>query len=459
MFSVPWTYSNNLKRSILTYQPCEDFLYLDGDEVQSGCWWDPIHKKVKGENGPLSIVPMNQTYNPSNERWSQDDGYTLVNFDFPQGLSHHPGPGYPLEHNDSKFVDPDLFFESNSDQITQPEVWSDCFGEVSSPFTSPAQTSLSYTPPFLSSPQQNDMLSERYFDFERQNQDSFSEVLTQPSPEQNVQAQEKGDLESSLGTISSSNSLLIKLTDKVLKAEPVQDYELNLLNTIEKCIVKSVTEKKRHNPNKNRDKGLKREEEKQKFFFKSLLKYTETMFFVDAKKSKKTKKRQLDRNSYYEYYWGEVSEKHNIDISNFYHPGKKINVSSQSNTNAQPKLAENRRLKSINTTFIDLVLMSEKFREESIFYLENVFVQENVNSRCKKIGKVLEKIRALVKQTMAKTKNLSQEEKSQKVLKNVQDYIILNNKTKLPWSNAELFETKEFAQGVFKKQPLTKSPF
>jgi len=457
MYSASWTFSNNLKRSISAFQPCADFPYLDEDEVQITGWWDPIHKKVKGESGHFQMMPVNPTYHIPTDH-SDYGSYTHDSPDHLQDVTHLLDP-YNLvgqqQLKSGKFVDPDLFFESSPEMSPPQEMYSEYFGDTSSTYTSPVQTSPSYMSPTISSPQQTDMLSESHYDPELQYQDRVGEVFSH----MNCEPVRLDNADTWVDKISLANSHLIKVTDKVLKGEQILEQDISSLNFIERCIVKSVFDKKRHNPNKNRDRGLKREEEKQKFFFKSLLKYTEEKFFADAKKSKKTKKRQLNKGSYYEHYWGQVAEQHNIDITNFYHPGKKISVSSQSNTNAQQKLAENRRLKSINTTFIDLVLMSEKFREESIFYLENVFVQENANSRCKKIGKILEKIRVVVKQTMTKNKNLSLEDRLQKVNKSVQDYIILNNKTKLPWSNAELLEAKEFAQGVFKKQPLTASPF
>ena len=403
------------------------------------------------------MMPVNPTYHIPTDH-SDYGSYTHDSPDHLQDVTHLLDP-YNLvgqqQLKSGKFVDPDLFFESSPEMSPPQEMYSEYFGDTSSTYTSPVQTSPSYMSPTISSPQQTDMLSESHYDPELQYQDRVGEVFSH----MNCEPVRLDNADTWVDKISLANSHLIKVTDKVLKGEQILEQDISSLNFIERCIVKSVFDKKRHNPNKNRDRGLKREEEKQKFFFKGLLKFTETDFFAEATKSKKTRKRQLDRNSFYEYYWGDISRNHKIDISNFYHPGKKVSVSTLGNTTAQAYLAENRRLKSINTTFIDLVLMSEKFREKASFYLDSVFVQENVSSRRKKIVKIIEKIQVVANQTMNKNQKLPEDKRLQKTINCIQDYIILNTKSKLPWSNPELFEAKDFAQAILKRQSNTTPAF
>jgi len=434
MFCASWKIPNNASKCDQAARFAQVFSFPTQDDEAFEEIFDPVYKMRKMNNAQPILQPMHA--DPLSFPFKAPEHCAFPPLNYFQDLNHFLDPACLYQEANHKFVDPDSFFEKPQD------LQSDLIGDSVSTFSSP----------FLTTPHQSDKVSDTFIEPDCRLQDLFTDFDVSEKEEE-PQATEVRQSRSD--RIDPKNLLLINSVEKVLAGESVPSDQLKLLNKLEKCIVEAVFEKKRHNPNKNRDKGRKREEEKQKFFFKGLLKYAETDFFSEATKSKKTRKRQLDRNSFYDYYWGEVSRTHKIDISNFYHPGKKIGVSKLGNTTAQPTLAENRRLKSINTTFIDLVLMSEEFREKANFYLDSVFVQENVSSRRKKIVKIIEKVQVVANQTMTKNQKLPEDKRIQKTLNSIQDYIILNTKSKLPWSNAELFEAKDFAQAILKRQSST----
>jgi len=441
MFCASWKIPNNASISEQGGRFAQVFSFPREDDDALEEIFDPVYKMRKMNNSQPIIHPMNPEALNFTIKGPEPCVFPTLNYF--QDLNHFLDPSCLFQENPHKFVDPDLFFEKPV--MLNQDLQSDLIADTLSTFSSP----------FLTTPHQSDKVSETFMESDCKLQDIFADFEVSEKSEEDrpiVDAREPICFNPKSDKIDPQNILLLNLVEKVLSGESVPSDQLKYLNKFEQAIVEAVFEKKRHNPNKNRDKGRKREEEKQKFFFKGLLKFTETDFFSEATKSKKTRKRQLDRNSFYEYYWGDISRNHKIDISNFYHPGKKVSVSTLGNTTAQTHLAENRRLKSINTTFIDLVLMSESFREKASYYLDSVFVQENVSSRRKKIVKIIEKIQVVANQTMNKNQKLPEDKRVQKTINCIQDYIILNTKSKLPWSNPELFEAKDFAQAILKRQ-------
>lgn len=343
--------------------------------------------------------------------------------DYCQSMPSHPNP---------QILDPDMFFNNSIENFGFPEVKMDCTADMT---LLPASTMPIFG---------TDL--DIYTDYDAMSVRSNDYIPAGKVEECPV----VDDIAKALEKINHKNSNLISLVEKVLHDNLPHERELSFLNTFERCIVEAVADKKRKNPNKNRDKGKKREEEKQKFFFKALLKYTEQKFFADLTKSKKTKRRELDKNSYYDYYWGDISSKHDIDLSSFYHPGKKVKSTSLGNTTAPP-MAENRKPKSINSIFIDRILMSDKFKEEALYYLDHVFIQENASQRAKKAKKMLEKLREVVTKILKKSSGLSLEDQTRIIIDEIRQYIIFNPKSKLPWSHEELVEAKEFARASLQR--------
>ena len=123
--------------------------------------------------------------------------------------------------------------------------------------------------------------------------------------------------------LQSDNSRLKNLIEKLFQGGEPNDQELQELNDIEKNIFMSIKEKKLCTDEERNNKG-KRTEEKQKLFFKGVLKSFEIIFFENISKynKKKLKKKERDQKEFYNHYFLETAKKLNIDISNFYHPNK-----------------------------------------------------------------------------------------------------------------------------------------
>lgn len=119
-------------------------------------------------------------------------------------------------------------------------------------------------------------------------------------------------------------------------------------------------------------------------FFKRAFKYTENLFFKKNNKKKRISKKEKNYQKYYAYYFQEVSVLKNISMSNFYHPQKNPNNGKKSS-----KMTPG--LKSFNQVYIDIILLSEKFRKDVKVYLENNFRGELEEDRKQKIYKFLKK--------------------------------------------------------------------
>lgn len=102
-------------------------------------------------------------------------------------------------------------------------------------------------------------------------------------------------------------------------------------------------------------------------------------------------------------------------------------------------------LKSFNKTYIDLILRSKKFKSDLEYYLENEFRKNCEESRKKKIFKFLNHcnkqidnciqtnfILPFTNQNLEKIKNYT--------ITTINNYILLDGKAKLPWSNLEINE-------------------
>ena len=110
-------------------------------------------------------------------------------------------------------------------------------------------------------------------------------------------------------------------------------------------------------------------------------------------------------------------------------------------------------LKSFNSTYIDLILSSEQFRNDATEFMEEFFVQDYIKTRYQKIDKLLKQTRKLLEAAWEDYQySLSNRVKSDKG--SLKDFLIMrikentknNSKSKLPWTNAELEEAKVFAK-------------
>ena len=261
---------------------------------------------------------------------------------------------------------------------------------------------------------------------------------------------------------------LRSLIDKALRGFESTFQELKELNEIEKIILQSIIEKKSFQHEEKVNKG-KRVEEKQKLFFKAALKYSENKYFrsVINDSKKKIKKRELDQREFYESYFGESAKKNKCNLSNFFHPNKKLkSVSNKSTCTLDDKGRAG--LKSLNSTYIDLILSSERFRNDCIEFLEYCFVQDYQKTRYHKIEKLLKQITKVVESawmaynsSQLSNKNFSKDQSLKEFVNSkVKEHILSNSKSKLPWSNTELDEAKLFArQRINKARSVLDSNF
>jgi len=161
----------------------------------------------------------------------------------------------------------------------------------------------------------------------------------------------------------------------------------------------------------------------------------------------------------------ETAKRLKIDISNFYHPNKKLKSKDGSRAQVlkeKTKAKDNAGLKSLNSTYIDLILSSEVFRQDAMCFLEEVFVQDYIKTRYKKLDKMLKQLKKIISTTYEGIQQTAATDScfgyppsaadiKYLINKEVKQHLLFNSKTKLPWTNLELEEAREFARLAFKK--------
>ena len=374
----------------------------------------------------------------------------------------HPVCNYPvnkhLKNNNAEVVeikDPDCFFRKDSDaddDIHYAKIF-DLDYERSSSYHNTEDSAFATSPSVeFTLSNYSDLLSPESIPLEFERKLSAS-IMHREYP-QNITTKEQ--LVATIANdFSVENLSLIRSIEQAFQGSITSSHELVGLSSIEANIVDAILQKKDFNQKNKKQKGKKREEEKQKFFFKGLLKHTETKFLGDEDiENKRSKKKQVKKNSYYEYYWREVAKEHNIDLSNFFHPNKKL---ASGKTTAQISSVHNPGLKSLNATYIDLILTSDKFKVDTIDYLDNVFMAECQKARVKKIVKLIIKLNGLANNACKKTSNFTVNEQVAAVNSALSNYLIENPKSKLPWTDSELQETRDFAYSVILRQSVKSS--
>jgi hypothetical protein len=349
--------------------------------------------------------------------------------------------------NNTNFVDPDVFFSKEVGFGEEDFQSSYPTTDVCSSFAlSPSRDYLSNFSEILT-PDQNTPEYER----------KVFEAVPRDEQEEDVQEEPKTTAQLAkmiANKLSSDNSRLLTAIEQALQGQ-VSAVDFSGLTSLEAAVVNAILQKKDVGQANKKQKGKKREEEKQKFFFKGVLKFTESKFFgTDSTQKKRTKKKALKREAYYEYYWGEVAKENNIDLSNFFHPNKRL---SSGKTTAQISSAHNPGLKSLNTTYIDLILSSDKFRADTIDYLNTVFLQETRNSRGKKINKLLTKLNSLASEASSKAASMPVDEQLEMIKNGIQEYLVYNPKSKLPWADSEIQEARDFAYNTILRQSSNKA--
>ena len=149
-------------------------------------------------------------------------------------------------------------------------------------------------------------------------------------------------------------------------------------------------------------------------------------------------------------------------IFNYY--SRKLKCKNKSGVKSSKEIV-NPGLKSLNSTYIDLLLRSEKFRNDAMNYLEENFVQDYIKTRYKKIDKLLSGLNKIISSRYLKFKNgivddvifslfgsnITDNDIKYRINKEIREQILFNSKFKLPWSNFELEEVKDFAKILFAK--------
>lgn len=240
---------------------------------------------------------------------------------------------------------------------------------------------------------------------------------------------------------------LRELIEAIMQGVIPQESDLQGLNDIERTIVSCIREKKYKNLGV---KTNKRREEKQKLFFKSALKFIENNFLSSfAKDRNLTRKKEADPLIFYVTYFQEVADAMRIDISNFLPPCQKRKYRAEGR-----EIPSKNELKSFNLKYIELILTSKRFMAETLKYLDCSFVQTYAKSRYQKIDKVIEKIASVIDQICREFSRIYENNPAgfrDIAQRRVSEVLLNNSKSKLPWSNAELEETREFARVTIEK--------
>ena len=240
---------------------------------------------------------------------------------------------------------------------------------------------------------------------------------------------------------------LRELIEVVLQGEIPQEVSLRDLNDIEQTIISCIIEKKFKNMG---TKNSKRREEKQKLFFKSALKFIENNFLtIYARARNLPGKKDVDPITFYSAYFQETADMMKMDISNFLPPNQKRKYRSEGRDNKNKT-----EIKSFNLKYIELILSSKRFLIETWEFLENNFVKSYAKMRYQKIDNILEKVTSIIDKASSEFLGIQLDNiKRFKEIARSRIYQLLlhNSKAKLPWSNAELEEAKEFAREIIEK--------
>jgi len=110
-----------------------------------------------------------------------------------------------------------------------------------------------------------------------------------------------------------------------------------------------------------------------------------------------------------------------------------------------------------------LILSSDTFKQDALHFLEEIFVQDYIKTRYKKIDKLLKQLKKIIAVTYENLNKTTAEdplfsgyeptsqETKYLINKEVKQHLLHNSKTKLPWTNLELEEAREFARLTFRK--------
>lgn len=272
-------------------------------------------------------------------------------------------------------------------------------------------------------------------EYEEESAYNYQEIKYEPSGYQAVENKIRKNLPK-----------VCELVERVLRGKKVENSMLEDLGDYERAIIVSINQKK------SKSDGVKiskRREEKQKMFFKAALKYIENNYLINVLKCRSTlRKKEADVNAFYNAYFADAALERGVDISIFYPPCQKRRFRPEGTEHLKNEI------KSFNLRYIELILCSKKFREDVIEFLEEEFSQSYAKGRYKKIDKLLENAMNVLSQSYKQSihsNNYRASDIIQLAIGNFQELVINNPKSKLPWSDCELEETKEFARQTIEK--------
>lgn len=157
----------------------------------------------------------------------------------------------------------------------------------------------------------------------------------------------------------------------------------------------------------------RRSEEKFKFIIKRIIKY--------LKKRDKIK----SEHEFYRLYFSDLSDRLGVPLNHFYDPHN--------------KLLKNQHFKSLSTDYVMLLLKSELFLVELLFYLENHIIKDHIEALDTKVANLCRK--------WENTYETLQD--SQKPAEYIKQLILNTEKgSKLPWSVGEVKEAVELMRNI-----------
>lgn len=205
----------------------------------------------------------------------------------------------------------------------------------------------------------------------------------------------------------------------------VKDVDLKKLGTYETSVFKAVLERKNYSSSyitnvishisqkSTINASVRRSEEKFKFVIKRIIKH--------LKKKEKIK----SEHEFYQIYFSELSNKLAIPLNYFYDPHN--------------KLLKNTRFKSLSTDYVMLLLKSDIFLIELLFYLEHAIIKDHIDSLDTKVGNLCKKWESIYESL----------QKSNKSAEFIQELILNTEKgSKLPWSVGEVKEAIDLMKNI-----------
>lgn len=166
----------------------------------------------------------------------------------------------------------------------------------------------------------------------------------------------------------------------------------------------------------------KRPEECYKHFLVRIIK-----FLKEKLTAKLNRTRAISDEEFYNFYFGEVSSKESIPIKDFHYP-----FSKTASNNAK-----------LNSRYFELIVLSEKFVQDSILYFDKVIYEDHKVMVSKKLFSLLKPYDQLIRKRQKTEKEMTEE---------LSKYCSENKHCKFPWTVTELKESAgRFKSSILKR--------